>query len=90
MFWQFIKQRNGKLYNMDFNCRPAGGFENGSYDTDVSDCNWNNILLTDSVPQTINYHSSVNIEYKTLQTFGYADYKRTKNSIVLKRKVLKL
>ena len=90
MFWKLVKQKNGKLYNMDFNCRPAGGFENGSYDTDVSDCNWSNILLTDSVPQTINYHTSVTIEYKTLQTFGYGDYRRIKTPIKLKRKVIKL
>ena len=89
MFWQFIKPVDDDcIYNMDFNCRPAGGFENGSYDFDVSDCNWSNILLTDNVPTHINYHSSIQIDYNIKQTFGYSSYQRTKKQLQKKQEVI--
>lgn len=78
IFWQFVKEKNGLLYNMDFNCRPAGGFEAGSYDTDISDNNWLDYFIRNKMPETITFNNTVEIFYKNKQTFGYSDYSRVK------------
>lgn len=73
IFWQFVKERNGNLYNLDFNCRPAGGFETGTYDTLIGDCNILDCYLgkTD-VPEAITFDKQVQITYKYKQQFGYS------------------
>ena len=76
VFWQFVENVTGDIFNMDFNCRPAGGFDMGSYDTDTSDVDFCDILHTKNVPETINYHSKVICEYKESQQLGYADVNR--------------
>lgn len=73
IFWQFIRERNGKLYNLDFNCRPAGGFETGTYDTLIGDCNILDCYISNKgMPQAITFNKQVQIAYKYKQQFGYA------------------
>lgn len=81
IFWQFVKEKNGSMFNMDFNCRPAGGFEAGSYDTDISNNNWLDYLIKKNIPKDITFTHSVEIFYKNKQTFGYTDYNRVKKPI---------
>lgn len=82
VFWQFVKSTDGYLYNMDFNCRPAGGFENGSYDTEIANHNVLDYLLDrKSFPNQIKFDKSVEIIYNSKQQFGYTDYRRVVNTI---------
>ena len=76
--WQFLKDKEGNLYSIDFNLRPFGGFDKGSYDTDVSDQNWSSYLFGDVPPDYITYTDTVRCVYKKKQRFGYSDIDRIK------------
>ena len=76
--WQFLKDKNGRLYSIDFNLRPFGGFNMGSYDTDVSDQNWSSYLFGNVPPDYIMYTDTVRCVYKKKQQFGYSDIDRIK------------
>ena len=90
VFWQFVKARRecvvgrGGVYSMDFNCRVSGGYESGSYDTDVSDADWPKILIENCPPEKIVFHSQVRCVYNKRQLFGYSDLNRYKEAIKLK------
>lgn len=79
--WQFLKDDKGNLYSIDFNLRPFGGFDMGSYDTDVSDQNWISYLYGNDVPSHIKYHSQVSCVYDQDTPFGYEDWVRVKRPI---------
>lgn len=79
--WQFLKSRDGDLYSIDFNLRPFGGYDKGSYDWDVSNQNWATYLLGKRPPSTIQYHSSVECIYKEKWKFGYAPWERIKTPL---------
>ena len=76
--WQFLKDKEGNLYSIDFNLRPFGGFDKGSYDTDVSDQNWSSYLFGNVPPDYITYTDTVRCVYKKKQIFGYSDIDRIK------------
>ena len=76
--WQFLKDKNGRLHSIDFNLRPFGGFDMGSYDTDVSDQNWSSYLFGNVPPDYIKYTDTVRCVYKKKQQFGYSDIDRIK------------
>ena len=76
--WQFLKDKNGNLYSIDFNLRPFGGFDMGSYDTDVSDQNWSSYLFDNVPPDYITYTDTIRCVYKKKQQFGYSDIERIK------------
>jgi hypothetical protein len=76
--WQFLKDKKGNLYSIDFNLRPFGGFDKGSYDTDVSDQNWSSYLFGNVPPDYITYTDTVRCVYKKKQRFGYSDIDRIK------------
>jgi hypothetical protein len=76
--WQFLKDKDGNLYSMDFNLRPFGGFDMGSYDTDVSDQNWSSYLFGNVPPDHITYTDTIRCVYKKKQQFGYSDIDRIK------------
>ena len=74
--WQFLKDQSGNLYSIDFNLRPFGGFDKGSYDTDVSDQNWISYIDGAVPPNNIKYTHSIQCIYKDMQQFGYAPWDR--------------
>jgi len=76
--WQFLKDKKGNLCSIDFNLRPFGGFDMGSYDTDVSDQNWSSYLFGNVPPDHITYTDTVRCVYKKKQQFGYSDIDRIK------------
>ena len=73
-----LKDKEGNLYSIDFNLRPFGGFDKGSYDTDVSDQNWSSYLFGNVPPDYITYTDTVRCVYKKKQRFGYSDIDRIK------------
>lgn len=76
-FWQFVKDKQGNFYNMDFNCRPAGGFENGSWDKDIANHNVLDYYISGKTfPSQISFNNAVELIYITKQEFGYTDYDR--------------
>lgn len=79
--WQFMKTKEGQLYSIDFNLRPFGGFDKGSYDWDVSDQNWIKYIFGKTPPQKIVYTHSVECIYKNKQQFGYAPWDRVKTAL---------
>ena len=79
--WQFLKDVDGNLYSIDFNLRPFGGYDKGSYDWDVSDQTWAKYLLGEKPPSAIQYHSSVECIYTEKRKFGYAPWHRLKNAL---------
>lgn len=79
--WQFVKTKDGKLYSTDFNARPFGGFEAGSYDTDVSDQNWINYLIGNYPPEEIEYNNVIECNYLEKVLFGYSELDRKKVSL---------
>lgn len=82
IFWQFVKDKNGNLYNMDFNCRPAGGFENGSYDRDIANHNILDYFLDNkTIPKKIFFKKQVELNYNKDKTFGYSEYIRSVSDI---------
>ena len=87
--WQFVKTKDGKLYSTDFNARPFGGYDAGSYDTDVSDQNWIDYLMGETPPETIKYTHEITCKYIDKQQFGYSGFKRFKNKLDLKYEVTK-
>jgi hypothetical protein len=78
IFWQFVKPKNdNQIYNMDFNCRPAGGFEAGSYDRDIAGHNVLDYFLQQiQCPDQIQFTKQVECIYKVAQQFGYSDLER--------------
>jgi hypothetical protein len=83
VFWQFVKPKEENcLYNMDFNCRPAGGFEAGSYDRDIAGHNVLDYFFNKKIsPNQITFKSQVECIYTIAQQFGYSDLKRTVTKI---------
>ena len=66
---------------MDFNCRPAGGYNAGSYNTDISALNWNSFLIDQrKIPNVITYNSKVECHYRESKPFGYGPYDRIKTN----------
>ena len=87
--WQFVKTKDGKLYSTDFNARPFGGYDAGSYDTDVSDQNWIDYLMGETPPEAIKYTHEITCKYIDKQQFGYSGFERFKNKLDLKYEVTK-
>lgn len=82
IFWQFMQTRDGFIYNMDFNCRPSGGFDARSFDTDTSNHDHVEYLIEQvtDVPPSI-FHAEVICDYQKPQKFGYAPWIRTRRSL---------
>ena len=80
--WQFMKDKDGNLYSIDFNLRPFGGFDMGSYDTDVSDQNWISYLFDNKPPMHITYTHTIECFYKNKQKFGYSTLDRIKTKLI--------
>ena len=78
---QFLKSKDRNLYPIDFNLRPFGGYDMGSYDTDVSKENWCNYIFGNIPPEYIDYHSQVMCHYTEKRLFGYSPVKRLKTDI---------
>ena len=75
IFWQFIKEKNGFLYNLDFNCRPAGGFETGTFDRLIGDFNVLDFYLGhNKMPDAITFSNQVQLTYKYNYQFGYGPF----------------
>ena len=85
--WQFMKSKDGALYSIDFNLRPFGGFDMGSYDTDVSDQNWCDYIFGKTPPKIISYTDTIECFYLKQQQFGYSDLNRIKRKKQLDFKV---
>tara|TARA_B110001454_G_scaffold47999_1_gene47330 strand:+ start:44 stop:982 length:939 start_codon:yes stop_codon:yes gene_type:complete len=79
--WQFLKDKQGNLYSIDFNLRPFGGFDKGSYDIDVSNENWSSYIFGNVPPKHIAYTNTVECFYKKKQIFGYSDVNRVKTKL---------
>jgi len=82
VFWQFVIDKKGNIYNMDFNCRPVGGFQHGYFDRLISDCDWRKIYMENKVPKAINYNKQVKLYYKNSNSknvFNYKAYRFTCN-----------
>ena len=79
--WQFLFDKNGDLYSIDFNLRPFGGFDKGSYDRSISDQNWIDYLFGKTPPESILYTHSVKCHYKEKIQFGYSDINRIKDEL---------
>ena len=75
---QFLKDQLSNLYALDFNLRPFGGFEMGSYDTDISNQNWISYLFGTKPPEEITYNNTIQCFYKEEKQFGYSDIERVK------------
>jgi len=58
---EFCKERNGKLYFQEFNCRPSGEFEIGTFDWNIGKFNTLVDLFTNEVQDEIEYYQQ-NIE----------------------------
>ena len=74
--WQFLFDKFGNMYSIDFNLRPFGGFDKGSYDTEVSNESWTSYLFGKTPPSTIDYYKSVRCVYKEKLQFGYSNIDR--------------
>ena len=85
--WQFLKDKSGNLYSIDFNLRPFGGFDMGSYDTDISDQNWCSYLFENIPPKIISYTHTIECFYLEKQQFGYSPWNRIKRKKELDFKV---
>ena len=79
--WQFLKDVEGNLYSIDFNLRPFGGYDKGSYDWDISDQNWASYLFDNEPPKKIFYTDSIECIYGEKIKFGYAPWERLKNAL---------
>ena len=79
--WQFLKDQRGNLYSIDFNLRPFGGFDMGSYDTDTSNQNWSSYIFGNVPPEYITYTDTIECFYKKKQRFGYSDVNRVKTKL---------
>ena len=90
VFWQFVKSRDGVFYNMDFNCRVSGGYDAGSYDTDISNANWPKILIEDRPIEKVIFGNQIRCLYKKKQLFGYSDYNRYKEPIESKELITRI
>lgn len=78
--WQFMVDEHDNIYSMDFNLRPFGGFEMGSYDTDVSDQQWTSFLYGAPVPEYILYTHQIKCIYDQTEQFGYHKWDRVKTA----------
>lgn len=85
--WQFMKSKDGALYSIDFNLRPFGGFDMGSYDTDVSDQNWCDYIFGKTPPEIISYTHKVECFYLKQQQFGYSPVNRIRRKKQLDFKI---
>ena len=79
--WQFMKDTSGNIYSIDFNLRPFGGWDKGSYDWDISDEIWSSYLFDNKPPTEIKYLHSVECVYTEKQKFGYAPWDRLRNKL---------
>ncbi len=79
--WQFLFDKNGDVYSIDFNLRPFGGFDKGSYDRSISDQNWIDYLFGKTPPESILYTHTVKCHYKEKIQFGYSDINRIKDEL---------
>ena len=53
---EFVRERNGKLYFQEFNCRPSGEFETGVFDWKVGNYNTLVDYFTGKITKNITYH----------------------------------
>lgn len=79
--WQFLKDRSGNLYSIDFNLRPAGGYHTGEYDTLISDEFWVEYLFGKTPPEKIKHTYQIKGTYLEPSQFGYGEVKRERWSI---------
>ncbi len=86
--WQFLIDKKNNIYSIDFNLRPFGGFDKGSYDTDVSNQNWVSYLYGGHVPNNIVYSHQVKCKYNQKTKFGYEHCYREKIKSNLNFKVI--
>ena len=81
--WQFLKDKSGNLYSIDFNLRPFGGFDAGSYDTDISEENWSSYLFDNLPPEYITYTDTIECVYKEpRKMFGYGELDKVKTTLL--------
>ena len=74
--WQFLKDKSGNLYSIDFNLRPSGGYHTGEYDTLVSDEFWVEYLFGKIPPKEVKYTHQIKSTYITPMQFGFGEIKR--------------
>ena len=79
--WQFLFDKSGNMYSIDFNLRPFGGFDKGSYDRTISDQDWIDYLFGKTPPESISYTSSVECYYKEKLRFGYSHINKVINEL---------
>ena len=66
---------------MDFNCRLSGGFETGTYDTNISDNNWLDYLIRGKTPIDVEFNAKIDSYFgnkKIKKLFGYHSYYRVR------------
>jgi len=56
LYPEFCKERNGKLYFQEFNSRPSGEFENGTFDWNIGKFNTLADYFTNNVQEEIEYY----------------------------------
>ena len=75
---EFSKERNGKLHFQEFNSRPFGQFEIGTYDWDIGKFNTLVDLFTNKVQDEIEYYQQVTTVYldnvRNDKEFGWGTY----------------
>jgi hypothetical protein len=75
---EFSKERNGKLHFQEYNSRPFGQFEIGTYDWDIGKFNTLVDLFTNKVQDEIEYYQQVTTVYldnvRNDKEFGWGTY----------------
>ncbi len=62
--WQWLREKDGPLWPVDFNARPAGGFETGMYDWATSEFDMLDALIHNDIPDEIVYDNMVTWIYQ--------------------------
>ena len=75
---EFSKEKNGKLHFQEYNARPFGQLEIGSYDWDIGKFNTIVDLFTNKVQDEIEHYQQITSVYldniRTNNEFGWGDY----------------
>jgi len=75
---EFSKERNGELHFQEFNSRPFGQFEIGTYDWDIGKFNTLVDLFTNKVQDEIEYYQQITTVYldnvRDDKEFGWGTY----------------
>tara|TARA_B000000557_G_C20803547_1_gene456668 strand:+ start:1321 stop:2364 length:1044 start_codon:yes stop_codon:yes gene_type:complete len=62
--WQWLREKDGPLWPVDFNARPAGGVETGMYDFALSDFHMLDAMIKQDIPDQIEYTNMVTWLYQ--------------------------